>query len=186
MFGEEQLPIAGLIAVHNDIEDPIVALDQGWLDTELLSNFGRQTGGPRKVVSTCAVRNLNFHRCSRLATLESGIQGIGVPWPAAICRGPCHIESARRISHRARAGWQPLGLDSMLGNSMAAGTAPPDGQRPELRASDARRPGQIRSGDRESRTANCELEHDLTGHHVDRVEHFARRPEYFSNVRINQ
>ena len=66
MFGEEQLPVVALIAVHNDIKDPIAALDQGRLDAELLFDFGRQTGGPRQKISTCAVRDLNFHLRSRL------------------------------------------------------------------------------------------------------------------------
>ncbi len=36
MFGEEQLPVVALIAVHNDIKDPIAALDQGRLDAALI------------------------------------------------------------------------------------------------------------------------------------------------------
>ena len=51
VLGEDELP------VHDDIEDPTGALDELRLDTELLGDPGRQTGGLWEVVSGHAVRN---------------------------------------------------------------------------------------------------------------------------------
>ena len=92
VLGEEQLSIAIPIAIHNHIEDPVAALDQGRLDAGRLCNFGRQTGGLGKVVSMCAVRDFNLHLRSRVAIQWNGVRRIDVQRPAATCRGLCHSE----------------------------------------------------------------------------------------------
>jgi len=50
------------VAVDDDIEHAIVALDQRRVDAELVLDPGRQTGGLRKVVSTTAVLDRDVHR----------------------------------------------------------------------------------------------------------------------------
>jgi len=51
MLGEDELP------VHDNIKDPVAALDQLRLDAELFRDFGRQTGGLREIVSGYAIGN---------------------------------------------------------------------------------------------------------------------------------
>ena len=56
VLGEDQL------AVDDHVEDPVGALDELGLDAERLLEFGRQTGGPRQVLSTRAVGDRDCHR----------------------------------------------------------------------------------------------------------------------------
>ena len=56
VLGEDQL------AVDDHVEDPVGALDELGLDAERLLDFGRQTGGPRQVLSTRAVGDRDCHR----------------------------------------------------------------------------------------------------------------------------
>ena len=53
--------------VHVDVKDPGVSFYENRFKAGGLSNCGRQTGGPGKVVSTHAVGNRNFHQISRVA-----------------------------------------------------------------------------------------------------------------------
>jgi hypothetical protein len=55
MLGEEQ------ISIHHDIEHAPVASNQSGFDAELSLDLGRQTGGPRVVVSNSAVCNRDVH-----------------------------------------------------------------------------------------------------------------------------
>jgi hypothetical protein len=71
VFGVDQL------SVHLDVEDAVVALDELGLDTNLLLDLGRQTGGLREVVSTVAVLDRDTHvptsfdrHCSESGLLE--------------------------------------------------------------------------------------------------------------------
>ena len=54
-LGEDELP------VDDDVEDAAGALRELCLDPERLFQFGRQTGGPRLVVSDDAVGDLDVH-----------------------------------------------------------------------------------------------------------------------------
>ena len=56
-FGEPLLGVLGedRPAVGDDVEDPVVARDQLGVDAERVLDFGRQTGGPRQVLSADAV-----------------------------------------------------------------------------------------------------------------------------------
>jgi len=49
-------------AVDDDVEDTAASTDQLRVEPERFADFGRQTGGPRKVVSNSAVMDLNLHR----------------------------------------------------------------------------------------------------------------------------
>jgi len=49
------------LSVPPDFEHPAFRLDQLRVDAERLLDFGRQTGGPRKVVSNAAVFDLECH-----------------------------------------------------------------------------------------------------------------------------
>jgi len=55
LLGEERF------AVRNDLENTAVATNQLGLDTELLSQGGRQTGGPWQVVSMPAIFDRYLH-----------------------------------------------------------------------------------------------------------------------------
>jgi hypothetical protein len=45
------------LSIHDNIKDAVGALDQLWLDAELIGDSGRQTGGLWKVVSGYAIGN---------------------------------------------------------------------------------------------------------------------------------
>jgi hypothetical protein len=49
------------LPVQDDIEDPVVALDQDGSDPDFPLDLGRQTGGPWKIVSTPAIGDFNLH-----------------------------------------------------------------------------------------------------------------------------
>jgi hypothetical protein len=49
------------LAVHDDIEDPVVTFDELWLYAYLVLDEGRQTGGLGQVVSTHAVLDEDLH-----------------------------------------------------------------------------------------------------------------------------
>jgi len=55
VFGEDRL------AVDDNVEDAVLAADQLGLDSELLGNLCRQTGGSGPVVSGRAVADLDLH-----------------------------------------------------------------------------------------------------------------------------
>jgi hypothetical protein len=48
-------------AVCGDIEDAAAALDELRLYAQMFGNFGRQTGGPRQIVSAHAVLDRDAH-----------------------------------------------------------------------------------------------------------------------------
>jgi len=48
-------------AIDDHIEDTPASTDQLRVESERLADFGRQTGGPRKVVSNSAVVDLDLH-----------------------------------------------------------------------------------------------------------------------------
>jgi len=50
------------IAIDGDVEDAPVATNQVDGDADLPLDFGRQTGGPGKIVSTPAVGDRDLHR----------------------------------------------------------------------------------------------------------------------------
>lgn len=54
VLGEDQ------IVVHDDVERPDTSWQDFWLDSELLLDCGRQTGGLRSVVSLHAVTDRDF------------------------------------------------------------------------------------------------------------------------------
>src|SRR5687768_14739725 len=64
VFGEAACLVFGVDqrAVRGDIEYAAAALDQLGLRAELLRDLGRQTGGPRQVVSALAVLDGDAHR----------------------------------------------------------------------------------------------------------------------------
>ena len=55
MLGVDRRPI------DDHIEDAAASADQLGVEAERLSNLGRQTGGPREIVSDAAVVNLDLH-----------------------------------------------------------------------------------------------------------------------------
>ena len=60
------------VAVSDDVENTLIPFDQLGLDTKLVIDLGRQTGGLRKIVSTDAIRNRYLHVGSFLGiTLDS-------------------------------------------------------------------------------------------------------------------
>jgi hypothetical protein len=61
---EASLVVLGenLLIAGDDLEDAAAAADELRLDAELRFDFGRQTGGPRKVVSNAAVMDGDVHR----------------------------------------------------------------------------------------------------------------------------
>jgi hypothetical protein len=61
VLGEERL------AVNDHVEDAVISLDQGRGIPRFLLDLGRQTGGPRKIVSLAAVRDFDLHRRSGAA-----------------------------------------------------------------------------------------------------------------------
>jgi hypothetical protein len=52
------------LVIDQDIEDAVVSPYQDRLGPDLLLDFGRQTGGPRKVVSASAILDFDLHMAS--------------------------------------------------------------------------------------------------------------------------
>jgi len=63
MVGKSSFGLLGKnqLAVYEDFEDPASALDEFGLRTGLFLDGGRQTGGPREIISGRAIRDRNFH-----------------------------------------------------------------------------------------------------------------------------
>jgi hypothetical protein len=55
VLGKDQLSIG------DDVKDASLALDQLWLDAELFTDQGRQTGSPRKKLSGYAIGDRDTH-----------------------------------------------------------------------------------------------------------------------------
>jgi hypothetical protein len=49
------------LVIDSDIEDPAAAAHELAFHSERFLDFGRQTGGPRKVISDAAVIDFDFH-----------------------------------------------------------------------------------------------------------------------------
>jgi len=69
MLGESMMFVFGKnkLAINDNIKHSTATPDQVRLDVQLLSQFGRQTGGPGTVVSLHAVSDRDFHASSRPA-----------------------------------------------------------------------------------------------------------------------
>jgi hypothetical protein len=86
------------LAVDDDLEVPVRALDEGGRGRKLSVQFGRQPGGPRLIVSNHAVFDRNIHHAS---TLDHQI----LPEPNSsfvlLRRAWCHpshfLDSSRRM-----------------------------------------------------------------------------------------
>jgi hypothetical protein len=73
--------------IRNHVEDPASTLDQLRLDPQVLPQCGRQTGSPRKVVSTDAVCNRDRHV---MGSFEAWFQFTTTVERSAIVTIPCH------------------------------------------------------------------------------------------------
>jgi len=60
------------VSIRDDVEHAVVTLDQPGLDPEVVGKPGPQTGGPRKVVSTHAIRDRDIHLSKLLAPPSYG------------------------------------------------------------------------------------------------------------------
>ena len=69
MLGEDQS------AISDDIEDAVNASDEFGLYPELRGDLGRQTGGPRQIVSTYAVGYGDAHRGPWISLVSIRVHG---------------------------------------------------------------------------------------------------------------
>jgi hypothetical protein len=67
VLGEDEL------AVGDDVEDAVIALEELRLDAERLPDVGRQTGGPRQIVSAYAVLDGDVHRHASMGRVALGV-----------------------------------------------------------------------------------------------------------------
>lgn len=65
LLGEDQT------VIDRDLENATAAFDQPGIDARRLPDIGRQTGGPRKIVSNPAVLDADLHWASLLRATAS-------------------------------------------------------------------------------------------------------------------
>jgi hypothetical protein len=81
LLGEDQLP------VHRDLEHATRGWDEAYVRVrEGLLQLGRQTGGPRLVVSDDAILDRHLHECLSDRVVPPRI--VVVPWGEAKRHGP--------------------------------------------------------------------------------------------------
>ena len=73
LLGEDQL------VIDEDVEDASSALDELGVLACLLLDGGRQTGGPRKIISGRAIRDRDLHRSTLLGNRLPKIGALGTP-----------------------------------------------------------------------------------------------------------
>ena len=95
MFGgtEDQL------AIDKNVEDSASALHQLGVDTDLLLDRGRQTGGLREVVSGRAIRDRNLHHSASTAKGAGKGNGPHLKRSSSALHKPGHAKEAVSIGH---------------------------------------------------------------------------------------
>ena len=94
MLGEDQS------AISDDIEDAVNASDEFGLHPELRGDLGRQTGGPRQIVSTYAVGYGDAHRgpCSSPPSMR--VDDRNTPGSGGIVRRRMHAFKRVKVLRR--------------------------------------------------------------------------------------